>query len=535
MTGQIFNPSTYSFVSLGGSGLALPPPLYSGATPDYLQALENAVVPGSGPNSPNAGALFPSLSLFYLALTRQLGYYGVMDSGTEQLLAGTLQEKTFYSNGKPIIDDNGHYVTTPATFGVSAANITALYTESQSAANPSSPLLEGYLIGGPGQFNFAAQSLDLGASGGIISAGPAENPALAKIANTGAAIHITLQGDLNMIASQISSYYTGGSISIESTGGAINAGIGVLPFERANDPLGIWTAGLQSDVSVIAQGDVNVSGARIAAFDGGNVFVESLQGNVDAGNGDSSQINLETVVVNPRTGAVLTPPEFITGSGILATTFQDAPLSLAVGNITVTTPQGSINASAGGISQEPQNGNASLSPTLTLSAGTRNAQGDVLYAGNIDAAGSGVIGVNTILNAAGNISGLVIAQGNSTINAAANISGNFIAGGNLGFSGGGTVTGIAIAGGAINVGSGSFQGVALAQNVSGGGAQTALATAATATSTSQTAAAQQSDSQKAQTADAPATSDDDQKKKAAKLPVLARTVGRVTVILPKAR
>ena len=39
------------------------------------------------------------------------------------------------------------------------------------------------------------------------------------------------------------------------------------------------------DVTVIAGGDINVNGSRIAAYDGGNVTVRSLTGNVDAGTG----------------------------------------------------------------------------------------------------------------------------------------------------------------------------------------------------------------------------------------------------------
>ncbi len=59
VAGGISYQNTYAFVSLS-TGLPLPAPLYPGAVPDYLQLLENAVVPGSGPSSPNAGALSPA-------------------------------------------------------------------------------------------------------------------------------------------------------------------------------------------------------------------------------------------------------------------------------------------------------------------------------------------------------------------------------------------------------------------------------------------------------------------------------------------
>ena len=337
------------------------------------------------------------------------------------------------------------------------------------------------------------------------------------------------QGDLNLFSSQISSYF-GGAINID-VGGAINAGIQNLPFATPFIPHGIWTSG-HSDVRVVAHGNINVAGSRIAAFNGGNILVESTHGSVDAGSGDFSEVKVNEVIVDPTTHAVSTPQQPIAGSGILATTLPDAPASETVGNITVLTPRGNINASLSGIAQEPLNGNASIISTLTLTAGTRNPDGSILHPGNINAGDSGVIGINTTLDAAGDVSGLVIARGNSSVNAAANVSGTFLAGGTASFSAAGTISGIAIAGGAINVGSGKFEGVALAQNVSGGGAQSALATSATASAGSQTAAAEQVSSQKADTSNSDIAAADESKKIGGKRPLLAKYIGRVTVILP---
>jgi hypothetical protein len=428
-------------------------------------------------------------------------------------------------------------VTRSATLGVDPLKIQALYTASQNSINPvNAPT--GFKIGGPGQLDITAQSLDLGVAFGIVSQGPAANaslanPALGAGAKTGAGISINVAGDLNLFSSQISSLF-GGNINVFS-GGNINVGFQNLPLSDPTLARGIWTSG-HSDVNVVAQGNINVSGSRIAAFDGGNIHVTALTGNVDAGSGGFASIRVNEVIVNPITHQVTTPQQPISGSGILATTLPDAPISEQVGNVVIETPRGSINASQGGIVQEPLNGNTSLTPTLTLTAGTRDASGNVVYAGDINAGDSGVIGVNTTLNAAGNISGLVIARGDSSINAAANISGMFVAGGTGSFNASGTISGIAIAGGAINVGSGTFTGVALSQNVSGGGAQTALATSSTASSTSQSASAQQEDASKAATSDDSAlASNDDEKKRKGQHPLLAKYVGRVTVILPPNR
>ena len=115
------------------------------------------------------------------------------------------------------------------------------------------------------------------------------------------------------------------------------------------------------DVTVIAGGDINVNGSRIAAYDGGNIIVRSLTGNVDAGRGGQGAAEVTEVYVDPVTGEVLTYTPTIPGSGILATTFPP-PLDPAfprsrnpVGNILIETPRGNIIASAGGIVQVPLN------------------------------------------------------------------------------------------------------------------------------------------------------------------------------------
>jgi filamentous hemagglutinin family protein len=526
VTGEIFDQNTYAFETLSTS-LTLPAALYQGAVQNYLQLLQNAVIPGSGPISPNGGLLFPSLDLFYLPGTQQLGYYGIMDSGTEALLLGTLQEITYYPNGKPILNAQGEYVTTPVTFagnpgGALYQAIQNLCSDSQNYSISPSSAPQGIVIGGPGQLSITAQSMNLGAAtDGVSSRGPAGNNALASIPGKGAAINITLTDDLDMFASQISSWY-GGAIDI-NVGGEVNAGLPSLPFQ-GKVPHGIWTSA-DSDVTVIAQGDVNIQGSRIAAFDGGNIDVESVQGNVDAGTGGLGEVLVNEVIVNPKTDAVTTPQQAIAGSGILATTLPDAPHSLEVGNITVDAPKGNIEAGLGGITQEPDNGNSSLTPTVNLTAG-----------GNIDAGDTGVIAINVNAQATGKITGLFISSGNSTLHSDTSIDVTVLAGGqaNLSTSATGTISGLAIAGGGINIGSGSFQGVALSQSVSGGGAQSALASTASASAGSQTAAAGEANSQKTETSDQPtSTQADDDLKRARAHAVLAKYTGRVTVLLGK--
>src|SRR5262249_1789686 len=145
----------------------------------------------------------------------------------------------------------------------------------------------------------------------------------------------------------------------------------------------------------------------------------------------------------------------IPGSGILATTFPPAfdpafPNSRnTVGNIIVETPHGDIKASAGGIVQIPLNGVGNKLGTVTLTAGTKDAEGNVIYVGNIDASGSGVIGSTVKLEASGDIKGLVFARGNLDIKADQNVSVTAVAGGNAAVSAGETITGTIIGIGSV--------------------------------------------------------------------------------------
>jgi filamentous hemagglutinin family protein len=526
VAGDVLYQNIYSLVTLNAP-LTLPPALYPGAQQNYLQLLTDAVINGSSPGSADAGALLPSLDLFYIPSTRQLGYYGQMDPATEALLTSpTFYEKTYTPGGQPVLNPDGTYKTTSVTLPASLQQaILTLYTASQSAPSVSSSP-QGLVIGGPGQLDITAQSMDLGAATkGISSQGPYNNHSLAGFPQPGAAININLTGDLDMFASMISSWF-GGPINI-NVDGSVNAGLGNLPFQ-GNQPNGIWSSST-SDVSVIARGDINVAGSRIAAFDGGNVFVESLDGDVNAGTGNLTQVLVNEVVVNPNTHLVSNPEQPIAGSGIMATTLPDAPSSLAVGDITVLTPRGNINAQAGGITQESENGNPSLKPKVTLKAGTFSPDDEVIYVGDVNAGDTGVIAVNSDITATGNVTGLFISTENE------NISGHSLditalAGKDVSLSAVGTITGTIIGGTGISIGSGSFTGVAMSQTVSGGGAVSALASAAGTTAGSANAAAGEASLAKPDAATSSLSADNDDEKK--HHPALVKYTGRVTVLLP---
>jgi len=280
-------------------------------------------------------------------------------------------------------------------------------------------------------------------------------------------------------------------------------------------------------------------GSRIAAYNGGNISVESLQGDVNAGSGGASFIQVSTSFVDPITGKPGIYVERVFGSGIVANTLVDStavPNSSSVpGNITVQTPRGDIFASEGGIVQEALNGNVSAGPTVTLVAGTPPSDGSPGFVGNIDLGTSGVIGGTVDATANGNITGLVISRQNSTINAAQTFSGTVLSGGTANLSASsvsGTSTIIGVGGvsvsGTLGVGA-----AVLGQNVSvnGGAAQSTLGATAAASATSQ-AAANTATADAAKEVAATDESGDDDKKKKGKGPLLSHRVGRVTVLLP---
>jgi hypothetical protein len=176
---------------------------------------------------------------------------------------------------------------------------------------------------------------------------------------------------------------------------------------------------------------VNVDGSRIAAYNGGNVTVESLNGNVNAGAGGAGYVSLSALELDPVTGLLTSIPAMIPGSGILATTISGSHALL--GNILVETPNGNISASQGGVIQISFNGTDASKATAELLAGyeLQDANGNRVSAGNlgagtpvrisdnrdIDASGSGIIAQNIIAKATGEAKGLFVGFNSVTLDA----------------------------------------------------------------------------------------------------------------------
>jgi hypothetical protein len=292
---------------------------------------------------------------------------------------------------------------------------------------------------------------------------------------------------------------------------------------------------------VIANGDINVDGSRIATYDGGNIFVESLHGNVNAGTGGGEPVLIHKVFINAQGQLEVTSDE-IPGSGILATSFPElvygeTASQSQIGNITVETPQGSIEASQGGIVQLALGPVARNHATINLTAGTENSDGTTAFVGNVDATGSGVVGGQVNISATGDIVGLVVASVGANVNALQNVSATVLSQGSATVSAGGTVSGTVVGVGSVSVSGASDVAAAFGGSgvsTSGAVSGAAVAAAPTASNSGAAAATTQQVTQSTQSnSDLAAndTGDDIDKKKKKKQ--LMEYAGRVTVLLPE--
>jgi filamentous hemagglutinin family protein len=512
-------------------------------------------------------------SFAYNSSSKKLTFVGSMSSGVQTALEQpTLSVLRYDANGHPLVV-NGHFVTDQINW-VPANAIQALYQASQGA-----PSIQnsggGLVLGGTGTLDVSARSISLGNSYGIISLGNGallgrDYSFLTPYIQSGATIDVTVIQDvtrngvtlpsLNMPSSTIA-VLGGGDVVVNSLRGSMDLGSSELvDFESQimkadNLGLGIYTTG-GGAVNVTALGNIDIDSSRIASFNGGNIFVESYQGDVNAGSGGAVAIPIN--VFAPNYPHPKTPYEYVYANGIVAETLtypaparppkrhkrhthgQPPPpppvpvLTTAPGNITVLTPQGDIIASIGGILQQSFDANAASFPSLvTLQAGTPGAGGfgssdPPLYIGNIDVEPAGVIGINLKVEATGEIKGLIIGKNN--VNVVGNVGTGLILGKTVNYSGSGPSDGP----GPVIIGIDSANGSGPGQIISpdDGGHSTLAPT--TATTVSQ-AAAQQSSSDVAQTlASKKSDDDDDEKSKKKKSQPLLKHMKRVTVILPKA-
>jgi len=375
--GDIINRGAFTTVTLDltQTGVQAPDMAY------LSEAVNNAI----GSTSISAATL--TTSLYYNPNTGVLTYQNISGVSIASIL-NLLQNLTVqvYQNGVPQFDSNGNPITTTASVLTSATaqallaqyNAENAYSGLPAGSGPPDGTY-GYTIGGGGQFNITARTIDLGTTAGIQSEGVGlytvrGNYPLASLFGNGgvfdhgADITITttgnhsegetagdLVGDLDMYSSSIASLQ-GGNITINA-GGDINAGSADFSVNTAS-ARGIYSTDL-GNVFVYANGDINVNGSRIGVYDtrpddssttpGGSVTVVSMNGNINAGSGGSGFVSVSSYLVNPDQ-SVTAESSTIPGSGIMDVSYTQP------GNILVEAPKGSVNAAAGGILQLLLNG-----------------------------------------------------------------------------------------------------------------------------------------------------------------------------------
>jgi filamentous hemagglutinin family protein len=539
----ILNPATDGGLTIGGDidnrSAFTSVTLSSTETAPDLSLLADAT--GNSINGTTVDAETLLDSFFYNPTTKVLTYQNIPQVSLANVL--NLLQNLTVSTGQ--VDSSGN-PTTKQVSVIDSATAATLLTEynavnSQIGAIPAGA--GGFTVGGGGTFAINAANLDLGTTSGIQSQGVglykvSGNYPLANYFTKGPNIAINLTGDLTMYSTAIASL-NGGDISVNA-GGDVNVGSSDFTVS-ALGARGIYTTA-QGDVDVTADGDINLNGSRIASYDGGDVTVESLHGNINAGSGGAGFVVVSSYSVDPKTGKVTSSSPTIPGSGILATTFP-FDKNQVVGNILVETPNGNINASAGGIIQLPLNSAAGNKQAITeVLAGyeLRDSAGNPVSASdlasgtpvkvsdneNIDASGSGIIGQNVVGEATGNFKGIVFGQGAVNLTAAQftslTVLGQEVAAtGNLG-------AGDELIGTVSVTTSGSGSATILSENANGAGSSFAQGTTANATSAA--ASANDASTDTAATTKTDTGQDDPTKKK--KPITLARKISRVTVLLP---
>ena len=455
--------------------------------------------------------------LSYSATTHQLTFIGQMSAAEFQYLLNP-QRLVLDITGQPVLQADGTPQTAPIllTDGQRAA-IAALYDASQSASLGD----QGLALSGPGRFQIKAGSVDLGVSGGISV--QAASAGLEALVPTGAALTIDTtgkegeigDGNLNMTASRISNEALGGSITIQAAG-RIDVGTQQTALGAGNQPRGIYTSG-GGGIQITAQGDVQVNGSRVAAYDGGNIRIFSATGDINAGSGGSGAVTFNATELEPVSGAAVHFPATIPGSGILSTTLAGGIARL--GNVDLETPNGSIRANSGGIIQIPFN-DAPDDGAIRLTAGR-----------DIESGNSGIIGGRISLKAGGQIGGIVVGSGQVNIVSEHSVSVAVFAGGSVNISAGTTVSGTVVGAGTVDVAGGTITAALISKSVSTTGDASSASVGIPA------AAVPRPESQVADAGKAVGRSEDHlggqgggQAKNTR--PRLTRTVPRVTVILP---
>jgi len=178
---------------------------------------------------------------------------------------------------------------------------------------------------------------------------------------------VTYGGDLTMFSAAIdpagtatanSGIHTdfGGGIQVLTPGGQTIVGVsGVSPEEGETDTNGVSDQGVagiitqgSGAINIYALSNVLLGASRVLTTFGGNILIWSAEGNINAGIGNKTGINVPPVEIlyNSYGNIVLSPTVPTTGAGI--GTLNPIP-QVAAGNINLVAPLGTVDAGEAGI------------------------------------------------------------------------------------------------------------------------------------------------------------------------------------------
>jgi filamentous hemagglutinin len=169
-------------------------------------------------------------------------------------------------------------------------------------------------------------------------------------------------GDISLTSREIKTT-NGGDISLLASEGQVSVGVnltGAQPIDQ-----GILTED-GGNISIFAQGDVNVGTSRIFTLHGGNIIIWSSLGSIDAGSSSKTVQSAPPtrVLVDPASGNVETDLAGLAtggGIGVLATVAGAPP-----GDVDLIAPVGTVDAGDAGIRSS---GNLNIAAAQVLNAG----------------------------------------------------------------------------------------------------------------------------------------------------------------------
>jgi hypothetical protein len=143
----------------------------------------------------------------------------------------------------------------------------------------------------------------------------------------------------------------GGAIQVLTPGGQTVVGVsGVAPEEDQSDDQGVAGVITQGSgaINIYALSNVLLGESRILTTFGGNILIWSAEGNINAGIGNKTGINVPPVEIlyDNYGNIVLSPTVPTTGAGI--GTLNPIP-QVAAGNINLVAPLGTVDAGEAGI------------------------------------------------------------------------------------------------------------------------------------------------------------------------------------------